>query len=414
MPSPTALIRLACLFAALLGPAAHATSEDAGAAKPLLGETFRLSGFGTAGFSWYSSELADYVGTQQPDGPGRTGETSASLDSNLGVQLDAQIVPRLSATLQLLSEYLPEGNWDPRISVGSVRWEASDQIALRLGRFQSSTFLATDYRYVRFANAWPRPPREVYGVQPTTRLDGADLSWSTPLWDGRLQVRGGGGEVSSGAVASTAAQADEIVYRGGFLRAQWESGGWLASASLAHNRVSFAPSGVVGQALQLLARLDPAAGEAAIVEDKPNTAFALGLSYDSETWFVQAEWARAWNESILIDRSGAYLQAGHRFGRTLPYLMLAERWTHGQKIHSSNPAAEALLRVLYQNQHSDQRSASLGMNVELFERVMLKTAVEWVRPTSGGTGLQGNIGRGYSRESPQTERLLTLNLDFVF
>ncbi|MCX9157836.1 hypothetical protein OPU71_17060 [Niveibacterium sp. 24ML] len=407
-------LRFACLAVALLGPIGHAAAQDESAAQAGFGERFRVSGFGTAGFSAYSSEVADYVGTQQPDGPGRTGETSGSLDSNLGVQLDAQILPQLSATLQVLSEYLPEGNWDPRVSVGSLRWEASDQLALRVGRFQSSTFLATDYRYVRFANAWPRPPREVYGVQPTTRLDGADLSWQMPLRDGRLMIRAGGGEVTSGAVASTAGASDEIVYRGGFLRAQWEAGSWLASASLAHNRVTFAPSGVVGQALQLLAKLDPAAGEAAIVDDKPNTALALGLAYDSETWFVQAEWARAWNDSILIDRSGAYLQAGHRFGRALPYLMLAERWTHGQKIRSGIPAAEALLRVLYRNQHSDQRSATLGVNVELFDRAMLKGAIEWVRPASGGTGLQGNIGPGYSRESPKSERLFTLNLDFVF
>lgn len=408
-----ALIRLFCIVAMLAGVSARA-ADEAAPTSDWLQDRLRLSGFGTAGYSWYSSTDADYVGTQQPDGPGRTGQSSGSLDSNLGLQLDARITGSLGATLQVLSEYLPEGTWTPRLSVGSLRWEATDQLALRIGRFQSSTFLATDYRYVRFANPWPRPPREVYGVQPTTRLDGADLSWQMPLNGGRLQLRAGGGEVSSGAVASTAGKADEIVYRGGFLRAQWESGGWLASASFTHDRVSFAPSGVVGQALQLLAKLDPAAGEAAIVEDKPNSALALGLAYDSDTWVVQAEWARAWNESILIDRSGAYLQAGHRFGPALPYLMVAERWTHGQKIHSANPAAESLLRLLYRNQHSDQRSLTLGMNLELRERLMLKSAVEWVKPDSGGTGLQGNIGPGYSREAPKSERLLTLNLDFVF
>ncbi|GAA5185750.1 hypothetical protein GCM10025771_42440 [Niveibacterium umoris] len=377
-------------------------------------ERFRLSGFGTAGFSHYSSEVADYVGTQQPDGPGRTGASSASLDSNLGLQLDAQLAPTISATLQVVTEYLPDGSWDPAISVGSLRWEASSQIALRAGRFQSSTFLATDYRYVRFANLWVRPPREVYGVQPTTRLDGADASWQTSLGGGRLLLRAGGGEVSSGAVATTAGAADEIIYRGGFVRGQWETGPWLLSGSLTRNRVSFAPSGVVGQALQLLARLDPVAGNAAIVDDKPNTALALGFAYDSDAWVAQAEWARAWNDSILIDRSGAYLLAGHRFGPTLPYLMFAQRWTHGQKIHSDRPAAEALLRQLYANQHSDTRSLTLGLNVELRERVLLKGAFEWVQPTPGGTGLQGNIARGYSRSDPASERLLTLNLDFVF
>lgn len=408
-----ALLRISCFAVMLAGFAVHA-ADDTAPANQGLSDRLRVSGFGTAGYSHYSSEDADYVGTQQPDGPGRTGRSSGSLDTNLGVQLDARIVDSLGATLQVLSEYLPDGSWDPRVSVGSLRWEVSDRLALRIGRFQSSTFLATDYRYVRFANPWPRPPREVYGVQPTTRLDGADLSWQMPLNDGRLMLRAGGGEVSSGAVASTAGQTDEIVYRGGFLRAQWERGAWLTSASLTHNRVSFAPSGVVGQALQLLGRLDPAAGEAAIVEDKPNTALALGLAYDSDTWVVQAEWARAWNDSILIDRSGAYLQAGHRFGPALPYLMVAERWTHGQKIHSANPAAESLLRVLYRNQHSDQRSLTLGVNFELRDRLMLKGAVEWVKPDSGGTGLQGNIGPGYSREAPKSERLLTLNLDFVF
>jgi len=54
------------------------------------------------------------------------------------------------------------------------------------------------------------------------------------------------------------------------------------------------------------------------------------------------------------------------------------------------------------------------MNLELRERLMLKSAVEWVKPDSGGTGLQGNIGPGYSREAPKSERLFTLNLDFVF
>lgn len=413
LPGRPSLLR--CLGAALLvltSPAGLAgdAPTDAGAVL----ERLRLSGFGTAGWSWSSARDADYVGTQQPDGPGRTGETSGSLDSNFGLQLDARLGDTVSASLQVLSEYRPEGDWTPQLSVASLRWTPAPALAIRAGRFQSSTFLATDYRYVRFANIWLRPPREVYGVQPTNRLDGADLSWQRPLGEGRLLLRGGAGEVVSGAVATESGKSDEIRYRGAFLRAEWEGGPWLVSGSVTHNRVSFAPSGPVGRALDSLAALDPEAAAAAVVDERPNTALALGVAYDSPTWVLQAEWARAWNKSILIDRSGAYALAGHRFGRLLPYLMAAERWTHGQKIHSAVPAAEALLRLLYANQHSDQRSLTLGLNIELRERLMLKLGHEWIAPTAGGTGLQGNIWRDYSRTAPSPRRLLSINLDGVF
>ena len=152
----------------------------AGAARAQDKPDWRISGFGTLGVVHAGEREADYTSSVfKANGAGATRRWSTDVDSRLGVQLDATLARHWSAVLQVVSEQGLDNTYRPRVEWANIKYQATPELALRVGRIALPVFLTADYRKVGYAYPWVRPPVEGYNVLPVTSSDGIDatLRW---------------------------------------------------------------------------------------------------------------------------------------------------------------------------------------------------------------------------------------------
>src|ERR1700727_627179 len=95
-----------CCAVAILWCCAAAGADAVGPDTSL----FQFKGFGTAGLVHSSDNLGDFVSNPaQPKGAGFTDSWSATPDTKLGVQLQVTPIDRLSAVVQVMSQYQYDG-----------------------------------------------------------------------------------------------------------------------------------------------------------------------------------------------------------------------------------------------------------------------------------------------------------------
>ncbi|MBL8483771.1 MAG: hypothetical protein JNJ60_16370, partial [Rhodocyclaceae bacterium] len=101
-------------------------------------------------------------------------------------------------------------------------------------------------------------------------------------------------------------------------------------------------------------------------------------------------------------------------GAWMPYATLARRSTSGPEGDSrAGPFAPQIAQLL-KSQHSDETSVSLGLSWSAAARLTVKGQIDWIRPDHNSFGTYRNFAPDYNFAAPGTDRLFTLNFDFVF
>ena len=164
--------------------------------------TFLFSGFGTAGVVHSSERQADFTNSPstKPNGVGYSRNWSADVDSRLGLQVTANVTPKLSAVLQVLSQQRYDNSYTPTVEWANIKYAFTPDFSVRVGRIAMPTFLVGDYRNVGYAVPWVRPPLQLYGhMLPVTSSDGVDASYRMRVGGATntLQVSYGQDEINS-------------------------------------------------------------------------------------------------------------------------------------------------------------------------------------------------------------------------
>lgn len=139
------------------------------------GNAIKVSGFGTGALTWTDTDDAQFARMGQPSGAGKQPVTY--VDSNLGLQADAQINDWLSVTAQGLVRKSGEDHYGAEATLAFAKIKLSDNLSVRVGRTGLAVFMISDFRNVGYANIMLRAPQEVYGQVPHVSIDGADVTW---------------------------------------------------------------------------------------------------------------------------------------------------------------------------------------------------------------------------------------------
>jgi hypothetical protein len=415
VPSPAVItLPAACAGAVLLALGGAACADTTSPA-------WKFSGFGTVGAVHSDERQADYTASLlKGEGAGRTASWSGHVDSRLGGQVDLAFDARWSAVVQVVTEQSFDHGYRPRVEWANIKYQVKPELALRVGRIALPMFIAADYRKVGYAYPWVRTPLEVYGVQPLTNSDGADLSWrwngealrsTTQLLYGRIKVP---------------------LYGGAYLRGRGiaglshtvEQGALSARAAVITARVSvdllpelfdtLATFGAQGRDIARRLRID----------DKRASALSLGLNYDPGAWFVMAEAGRSKVDGYLGSTRSAYLSGGWRHDNLTPYATWARVWgrppsgpttlalaglppAHAANGAAMNAALAALTRAV-----PSQSTLSAGLRWDLASNLALKLQHQRITTRSGSHGMFINPVAGY--QSGRTAQVSSAALDFVF
>jgi hypothetical protein len=397
-------------------------------------QRFRFSAFGTLGIVYDDSPLHLQRDFGQPD-TFRGGKYSWLADSLLGAQVDAKIVERLDATVQMVVKDRAEQSFEESLEWAFLRWKPYDELTLRAGRLGLDIYLLSDYRNVGYAYLWQRPVVEFYGPVMIQSFDGGDVSYRFKAGEGTIQAKLFGG-VSNRSL--------ELVRDGGVNSLEISSlfGGKLSyedeqlRLSLGYVRATIGNNlknvnDLRNPLLEVPAMLWPEAGRIAATiasKDRVFQFLSAGAAYDNNNWVLQGEigyLASSWPN--LPDILSGYLSIGYQIDDFTPYLILAaaksQQGTPAVMTTPSptgDPALDTQLAQLHGAAQQfmsgikvDQKTVSVGMRWDFYQNMALKFQWDLSHVGANGIGLWWNQTAAPVMQNTWVN-LLSSSINFTF
>ncbi|MFQ3789930.1 porin [Halomonas sp. A29] len=380
-----------------------------------------LNGFGTLGVVHSSEDQADFVSSLfTPRGAGRTSDWSAEVDSRLGLQLTANLTPRLTSVVQVVTEQQYDGQFRPAIEWANINFDVTPDLSLRAGRVVLPVFMNSEYRKVGYATPWIRPPLEVYRSIPVSSVDGLDVSYRSHIASLTNTLRATYGQSDSSFpyidATLSRARAEARAREGLTISNVVEQGNASIFAAYSHYRLTIEEFNPMFDAFRVFGPQGDAIADRYNIDGKTFEVISLGARYDPGRWFVMGEWTQNESRSFLAHSRGWYISSGYRYGAFTPYVAVAR-----QRIHSNTstpglaqPGSEPLdmlLNALLQRQ-PQQNSASLGVRWDFSRNMALKAQFDHADHKATSSGYLVNSQPGF--EPGGSVNLFSLALDFVF
>ena len=411
-PYPLGMVMLAAALA-------YSVGARAAAADPA--SMFSFSGFGTLGVVHSSDHDADFTSSKfQPDGAGFSHDWSPDVDSLIGAQVIARLTPRLSATLQVISQQNYDDTFRPHIEWANVKYELTPNASVRVGRTLFAALMFSDTHNVGYTIPWVRAPVEIYSLVPIDTSDGMDASYRWHIGNWVQTFMGTYGSTTSKLPSGGNSDA----------RRQWNISDTLeygaATLRIAYHRTdltldglhtffgAFGQFGPQGAALE--AKYDP--------YRKPLEFVAIGGTYNPQDWFVTAEWGNSSPHSALGESTAWYVSGGYRLAKITPYLtysaLKAGGGTSDPGLNVSvlppplvgpaiglNAGLNAILGSI-----PAQKTASAGVRWDFIKNGDLKLQFDRTRLGEGSEGLLINLQPGFVRGG--TVGIFSAAIDFVW
>lgn len=382
---------------------------------------FSINGFGTLGMVHSDEDQADFVSNLfVPDGAGYTRSWSPEVDSRLGVQLTANVSPRLTGVLQLVAEQRYDGSYTPTVEWANVKYDFTPDLSVRVGRMVQSLFMTSEYRKVGYAIPWVRPPEEVYRMLPVTNFDGIDFSYRSRFHGFTNTVR-----VTYGRKVSKVPDGSEVTATKGMnLTNTLEKGALTLSAGYGQYRLTIDGVNPFFDTFRQFGPEGEAIADRYDVDDNLFRIMTLGARYDPGDWFVIGELAYSNSETFIGDSRGWYISSGYRLGAFTPYMTLARVWVDsstsdsGLSLEGLPPQLVGFAQGLNAGLNgilssvAQQKSVTLGTRWDVAPDMALKLQYERIFLDDGSPGVLSNLQPGF-KPGGQVN-LFSISLDFVF
>jgi len=388
---------------------------------------FSIGGFGTAGVVHSDQSNADYTSSpEEAAGAGHTHSWSAAVDSLFGMQVAANLTPKFSAILQVISQQNYDDTFRPHVQWANLKYQITPDFSMRIGRTALGVFLVTDSLNVGFAIPWVRPPIEIYNLISITSNDGIDASYRLELGNASntLQVAAGQEDykypVPNSQVVGTAESRDQVSFVDSY---EWK----FATVRLSYGqaRISIAAYDPLFDAFRQFGPQGMGIADKYNVDDRLVRFFGLSASYEPGPWFAMTEWGRVNSHSVLGNKTGWYVSSGYRFGKFTPYAIYAGTRTDtsgsdpGLNLSQLPPnlaapaqALNAGLNASLATSITTQRTLSAGMRWDLVRSVDLKLQIDRTNLGADSRGWLTNLQPGFRLGS--SVDLISATIDFVF
>jgi hypothetical protein len=360
----------------LLLAASLQVSRAGDAYEDFVPSMFSFNGFGTIGVVHSSDALADFVSNPtQPKGPGFTDSWSATPDTKLGVQLNVTLTNRLSAVVQVMSQYQYDGTFRPDLEWANVKYLITPDLSIRAGRIAIPTFMISDSLNLGYALPFARIPLEIFANLPVTHSDGLDGSYRTHV----------------GAVTNTVQ-----AFVGGFDSKLADQGRYDAQGM--RGIADTVEYGAVTLHFSYQTLRYDLSFLGLVLNQVSQQIGTIGASYDPGKWFVSGEVIRAPDEAFGLFYAG-YVNVGRRFDKVTPYLGYAR-------------AGMSRAGSLGFTPFINQDTTTFGVRWDLKKNIDFKAQLDRTVRHGGFNEFYLNQQPGFQERG--TDEILTLLVDFVF
>ncbi|MBY0241559.1 MAG: OprO/OprP family phosphate-selective porin [Burkholderiaceae bacterium] len=375
-----------------------------------------ISGFGTLGVAKSDTDKAQFVRYNQAEGV--ADGWRLGLDSNLGLQATYQLTDQLSATAQVLTRQNTSPTFTTDLTWAFVKYRASDEISVRVGRVQLPIFLISDYQNVGYANTMMRPPTELYAQVPLESIDGADVNWQHAWGDTNFTVQAVLGTASGKLFLP--ATASVATYRAPAMGISMTAEHGPLTLRYAHLRTTL-HSDDIGPINSLTSTL-AAVGFKQLAADFGLTGAgkklkfdAIGMTLDWNNLVLQGEYgARRAIDPVYVPQTDAwYLMGAYRIGKFVPYYAHASIKDKGSKITlpagfpASGPLSAGVRGLM---QAAEQDSNLIGVRWNFANSAALKFQVDRVKPKTK----TGTLIYGPAAGLKESVTVIGASIDYVF
>jgi hypothetical protein len=343
------------------------------------------------------------------------------VDSIFAAQATATLSSRWSAVLQVMAQQQADDRFRPEIEWANVKFQATPNLALRVGRIGLPIFLLNDTRNIHYSMAWARTPIELYSIAATSHSDGADLTYrfDLPGASNTLQLVAGEAKQTQGGPLPA-----EFIARDLFVASNtYERGALTVRATFVRGHIYLDPVDELLGNLALFGDRGRELAEHYVSHGRPAKFYGIGSTYDPSGWFVTAEWGRLRSDSAFGKCTAWYLGGGIRTGAFTPYVAFStsqpDAPTSDPGIDLATVPAELAPDVAALNgllngvlgAIPDQSTITAGVRWDFARNFALKLQYDDMDIAPGSNGVLVNLQPGFVPGG--RVRLVSLTLDFV-
>jgi hypothetical protein len=360
--------------------ACTANAEAAGSGPPM----FTFGGFGSLGVSHSSMSLGDYtLDSSVPKGSALSDDWSTTNDTRIAGHVAAQFTPKISAMLQIVSEYHAPNTYQPEVEWANVKYAFTPDAYVRVGRIAVPTFLNSDNRDVGYSYVWIHPPLELYRQLAITHSDGVDAMYRADIGETVNTIKAilyGENTVERSTSKSNSKDMwgifDTIEY--GPATAHFSYQERLSSSENSQ--------GIAGPWIR-------------------NSDLSVGVQYDPGNWFAISEWIQ---RESTYKASAMYVSGGYRVKKFTPYLTYAQN-SPGSFLPGFAPPSANSIRLAERS----QSAVSAGVRWDFMKDTDLKFQYDRVKLSDNSNGFLANVPTGVTLYG-QTFHVISAVVDFIF
>lgn len=399
----------------LAASAARAAAPDAD------GVAWTFGGFGTVAVSHSDNRQADFSSSVlKASGAGYSDAWSPNVDSRLGAQLGVTVNKQWSGVVQVIAEQRLDRSYRPIVEWANVKYQATPDLALRIGRIGLPIFLAADYRKIGYAYPWARTPVEVYGAIPISNSDGFDVSYRWRAGEVKFVSQAFAGGTSLQLLDNNSVKARKLAG----VSTTAERGALSGRVSAFSSEVTIDLASYLFDGLRQFGPRGEDLARRYEVQRKRFNALTVGATYDPGDWFIMGEMGRFTTHSFFGKSVTVYSSAGYRFGAFTPYVAFAGAKAKsptrdpGLPLEGLPPPLAAPAGQLNEGLNyllmsvPAQHTFSAGVRWDARRNVALKLQFDRVRPAEHSRGTLINVQPGFGAR-PRVN-LASAVLDFVF
>jgi hypothetical protein len=357
---------------------------DAGAAE-IDRPKVTFGGFGTLGISHSSMHYGDYtLDSSVPRASGLSEDWSAANDTRIAGQVSAEFTPKISAILQVISEYHTPNTYQPDVEWANVKYAFTPDAYIRVGRIALPTFLNADSRDVGYSYVWIHPPIELYRQLSITQSDGVDATYRAEIGETMNTFKAllhGRNTLERENSTSTSKDMwgifDTIEYGPTTAHFSYQE----RSSATTSNQ-----TGVTGAWVKY-------------------SDLSVGAQYDSGDWFVVSEWIQRKSTTKI---SAMYVSGGYRIHRFTPYATYAQN-SPGSFLPGFPPPSANRIRLTNRSQHT----TSLGIRWDFMKNTDFKFQYDQVKLSDSSDGFLANVPAGVMLYGAKFH-VVSAVVDFVF
>jgi hypothetical protein len=378
-----------------------------------------FSGFGTLGLVQTDTNAGQYAtSVLQPLGAGK--DLDWRTDSLVATQVNARFTRSLAVVAQVVSNKTADNDFMPHFEWAFARYAMTPDLAVRGGIMAVPIFMLSDSRLVGISFPWVRPPTAVYSQAPITNFRGADLTYRAVLGDTSLTAQPYFGEAPTDVPLNAGGVVHSHLDRVAGLGLRAERGPWSARVGWFQSRFTYRSPTTESLATSLHDAAAVLPGALALANeissiDKRLTFASVGVAYDGERTFFQAEYGRRKSETFLASTQAWYATLGYRFGNVMPHATVSGVEVTSRTSQDVIPATgsfaplAASVGSLLAGQNVQQDTVALGVRWQFSKNADLKLQWDHVHLPDGAVGnFHGTPGFADS------VNVYSAALDFVF